>query len=124
MPNNEGKILLYRTDDGKVTVDVRFEDETFWLTQKAFAELFGTTVANVNIHIKNIFDEGELEEGATIKDSLIVQIEGNREVSRKTRLYNLDWSASAKSVPASAAPTRKSRISSSSAAMTMTRTAS
>lgn len=90
MPDNEGKILLYQTDDGKVTVDVRFEDETFWLTQKALAELFGTTVANINIHIKNIFDEGELEEGATIKDSLIVQIEGSREVSRKTRLYNLD----------------------------------
>jgi hypothetical protein len=90
MPDNEGKILLYQTDDCNVTVDVRFEDETFWLTQKVLAELFGTTVANINIHIKNIFDEGELEEGATIKDSLIVQIEGSREVSRKTRLYNLD----------------------------------
>ncbi|MDR1430973.1 MAG: cell filamentation protein Fic, partial [Propionibacteriaceae bacterium] len=78
MSDNKGKILLYQTDDGKVAVDVRFEGETFWLTQKALAELFGTTVANINIHIKNIFDEGELEEGATIKDSLIVQIEGSR----------------------------------------------
>ena len=73
MPDNEGKILLYQTDSGNVTVDVRFEDETFWLTQKALSELFGTNVANINIHCKNIFEEGELDEGATIKDSLIVQ---------------------------------------------------
>lgn len=90
MPDNEGKILLYQTDGGNVTVDVRFEDETFWLTQKALSELFGTTVANINIHCKNIFEEGELDEGATIKDSLIVQTEGSREVSRKIILYNLD----------------------------------
>ena len=90
IPNSEGKILLYQSDDGKVTVDVRFEDETFWLTQKALSELFETTVANINIHIKNIFDDGELDEKATIKDSLIVQTEGRRKVSRKIRLYNLD----------------------------------
>lgn len=51
MLDNEEKILLYQTDDGKVTVDVRFEGETFWLTQKMLAELFDTTVANINIHI-------------------------------------------------------------------------
>jgi hypothetical protein len=90
MPDNEGKILLYKTDDGKVTVDVRFKDETFWLTQKALSELFGTTVANINIHIKNIFEDGELDEVTTIKDSLIVQTEGKREVNRKICLYNLD----------------------------------
>ena len=65
-------------------------DETFWLTQKSIAELFGTTVANINIHIYNIFEEGELEEKSTIKDSLIVQTKGNREVSRKIRFHNLD----------------------------------
>lgn len=86
----EGKIVLYQTDNGKVSVHVHFEDETFWLTQKAMAELFDTTVANINIHIKNIFDEEELGEAATVKDSLIVQIEGKREVSRKVRFYNLD----------------------------------
>ncbi len=90
MPDTDGKILLYQSENGKVTVDVRFEDETFWLTQKALAELFDTTVANINIHIKNIFDEGELFVEPTIKDFLIVQKEGNREVSRKTLLYNLD----------------------------------
>lgn len=56
----EGKIVLYQTDNGKVSVHVHFEDETFWLTQKAMAELFDTTVANINIHIKNIFDAEEL----------------------------------------------------------------
>lgn len=86
----EGKIVLYQTDNGKVSVHVHFEDETFWLTQKAMAELFDTTVANINIHIKNIFDEEELGEAATVKDSLIVQTEGKREVSRKVRFYNLD----------------------------------
>lgn len=86
----EGKIVLYQTDNGKVLVHVHFEYETFWLTQKAMAELFDTTVANINIHIKNIFDEEELGEAATVKDSLIVQTEGKREVSRKVRFYNLD----------------------------------
>lgn len=86
----EGMIVLYETDDGKVAIHVHFEDETFWLTQKAIAELFDTTVPNINIHIKNVIDEEELTEEATIKDSLIVQTEGNRQINRKVRLYNLD----------------------------------
>jgi hypothetical protein len=88
--NPDNTIVLYQTGNGNVTIDVRFEDETFWLTQKGLAELFGTTVANVNIHIGNVFEEEELSEEATIKDSLIVQTEGRREINRKTRLYNLD----------------------------------
>jgi hypothetical protein len=83
MLDNEEKILLYQTDDGKVTIDVRFEGETFWLTQKTLAEPFDTTVANINIHIQNIFEEGELDKEATIKDSLIVQTEGSSEVTSK-----------------------------------------
>ena len=54
MLDNEEKILLYQTDNGKVTVDACFEGETFWLTQKTLAELFDTTVANINIHIQNM----------------------------------------------------------------------
>ena len=82
MPNNqEGQILLYQTDDGKVSVNVRFEDETFWMTQKAVSELFDTTVANINIHIKNILDDDELAADSTIKDFLIVQTEGSRKVN-------------------------------------------
>lgn len=86
----EDKIVLYTTDSGNVTVSVRFEDENFWMTQKAIAELFETTTANINIHIKNILDDEELDADSTIKDFLIVQTEGKREVSRKVQFYSLD----------------------------------
>ncbi len=71
-------------------MDVRFQDETVWLTQKLMAELFQTKPPNITIHLKNIFEEGELEENRTIKDFLQVQIEGDREVKRKRIFYNLD----------------------------------
>lgn len=86
----EDKIILYTTDSGNVTVSVRFEDENFWMTQKAIAELFETTTANINIHIKNILDDQELDADSTIKDFLIVQTEGKREVSRKVQFCSLD----------------------------------
>jgi len=86
----EDKIILYTTDRGNVTVSVRFEDENFWMTQKAIAELFETTTANINIHIKNILDDEELDADSTIKDYLIVQTEGSRKVSRKMQFYSLD----------------------------------
>ncbi|RJX21547.1 MAG: cell filamentation protein Fic [Desulforudis sp.] len=86
----EDKIILYTTDSGNVSVSVRFEDENFWMTQKAIAELFETTTANINIHIKNILDDQELDADSTIKDFLIVQTEGKREVSRKVQFYSLD----------------------------------
>lgn len=86
----EDKIILYTTDSGNVAVSVRFEDEDFWMTQKAIGELFDTTTANINIHIKNILDEGELGADSTIKDFLIVQSEGTRNVSRKVQFYCLD----------------------------------
>ena len=83
----EGMIVLYQTDNDKVVINVHFEDETFWLPQKVIAELFDTTVPNINIHIKNVIEEEELTEEATIKDSLIVQTEGNRQVNRPIKLY-------------------------------------
>ena len=86
----QDKILLYNTDNGSVHIDVLFYDETFWLTQKVMAELFSTTSQNITIHLKNIFDEAELSEDATCKEFLQVQIEGNREVSRSIKYYNLD----------------------------------
>ena len=86
----EDKIILYTTDSGKVTVSVRFEDENFWMTQKAIADLFETTTANINIHIKNILDDEELDSDSTIKDFLIVQTEGSRKVNRKVQFYSLD----------------------------------
>ena len=87
---NRGEILLYQSEDGTVKIDVRMENETVWLSQKSMAELFQTTVPNINIHLKNIFDEGELDPNRTIKDFLIVRLEGKREVNRKIDFYNLD----------------------------------
>lgn len=65
---HENKIILYMTDSGKVIVSVRFEDENFWMTQKAIADLFETTTANINTHIKNILDDEELDSDSIIKD--------------------------------------------------------
>ena len=87
-PNSQ--ILIYQGPNGNIKIDVRLEDETVWLTQKLMAELFQTSVPNINMHLKSIYEEGELEEGATIKDFLIVQKEGNRDINRTQKFYNLD----------------------------------
>ncbi len=90
MEENKSQLIIYQTEDGETKLDVRFQDETVWLTQKLMAELFQTTVSNISLHLKNIFEEGELEENRTIKNFLIVQTEGSREVKRKQIFYNLD----------------------------------
>ncbi len=90
MQENKSQILIYQTENGETKLDVRFQDETVWLTQKLMSELFQTSSQNITIHLKNIFKEGELEEKATCKDFLQVQKEGNREVKRKQKFYNLD----------------------------------
>ncbi len=87
---NLSQLIIYQTEDGLTKLEVRLQNETVWLTQKLMAELFQTTVPNINMHLKNIFEEGELNEMATIKDFLIVQMEGDREVKRKQQFYNLD----------------------------------
>ncbi|MFA6472622.1 MAG: virulence RhuM family protein [Candidatus Latescibacterota bacterium] len=87
---NNTQILIYQTEDGKTRLDVRLEDETVWLSQKMLAELFHTTKQNISLHIQNVFDEGELTPGATVKEYLTVQTEGSRQVSRKVDFYNLD----------------------------------
>ena len=84
------QIVIYQTEDGNTKLDVRLENETVWLTQKLMAELFQTTTQNITIHLKNIFEEGELSEEATCKDFLQVQKEGNRNVERSQKFYNLD----------------------------------
>ncbi|MBX3043883.1 MAG: virulence RhuM family protein [Candidatus Kapabacteria bacterium] len=84
------QIIIYQTEDGITKLDVRLEDETVWLTQKMMSELFQTTPQNITIHLKNIYDEGELNEIATCKDFLQVRKEGNRFVERKQKYYNLD----------------------------------
>jgi hypothetical protein len=86
----KGELLVYRSDDGSIKLDVRLENETVWLTQQHMAELFQTTIPNINMHIKNIYNEGELLSDATVKDFLIVRKEGNRDVQRTLTFYNLD----------------------------------
>ncbi len=92
-PNDElpaSEIMLYQTEDGATRLSVRLEDETVWLTQAAMAELFQTTPQNVTIHVKSIYEEGELEAEATCKDYLQVRSEGTRQVERRLKHYNLD----------------------------------
>ena len=90
MENNETKFIIYNHPSGNVRVDVVVQDETLWLTQKAMSELFDTTHQNISLHLKNIFESGELEENSTFKEILQVQLEGNRQVSRNQKFYNLD----------------------------------
>ena len=87
---SQSQLLLYQTDSGETKFEVRLENETVWLSQKMMAELFQTTIPNINMHLKSIYDEGELEQNATVQDFLIVQKEGNRSVSRNQKMYNLD----------------------------------
>ena len=87
---SKGQVLIYQTEEGQTRLEVRLEGETVWLTQKAMAKLYQTSLPNINIHIQNIYNEGELEPKATIKESLIVQKEGIRTVKRPQNFYNLD----------------------------------
>ena len=72
----QSQLIIYQSEDGKVKIETRMEGETIWLTQKLMAELFQTTPQNITIHLKNIFDEGELSEESTCKEFLQVQREG------------------------------------------------
>ena len=87
---NKGEIIVYQSDDGNIKLEVRLQDESVWLTQQLIAELFQTTVPNISMHIRNIFDEGELTPQATVKKFLTVRREGNRDVRRELEFYNLD----------------------------------
>lgn len=86
----ENEIIFYTTPDGAVHVEVFFQNETFWLSQKKLADLFGVEVNTINYHLKEIFKSGELQELATIRKIRIVQKEGNRDVARDVDFYNLD----------------------------------
>lgn len=87
---SQSQIVIYKAKNGETKIDVRFDGDTVWLTQLALAELFQTTKQNISQHIINIFDEGELQQKATVKNFLTVQSEGLREVSRELEYYNLD----------------------------------
>lgn len=87
---NQGEIIIYQTDDGDTKIDVRFEDETVWLTQAQIVELFQSSKANISEHIKNIYEEGELDEASTVRKFRTVRNEGGRSVTRNIVYYNLD----------------------------------
>ena len=86
----EHEIVLYHVEDTNICVNVVFKDETFWMTQKAMAELFDVNVPAISKHLSNIFEEGELFKEATVSKMEIVQMEGNRKVKREPEFYNLD----------------------------------
>ena len=88
--SNEESVVVYRTDDNMLQLEVQVADETVWLSQKQMASLFCTTPQNITIHIGNIYKEQELSKEATCKDFLQVQVEGGQEKQRITKFYNLD----------------------------------
>ena len=90
MNKENGDIIIYKTDNGLTKINVKLQDETVWLSQQQMAELYNTTKQNISLHIKNIFDEEELNSISTVKEFLTVKKEGNRTIERKIKYYNLD----------------------------------
>ena len=88
--NSTAEFLTFASASEENSIEVRFENETLWLTQQLIAELFQTSVPNISMHIKSIYEDKELEEAATLKNFLTVRQEGNRQVSRNLEYYNLD----------------------------------
>lgn len=88
--DRENKLILYKDDEGRVNVNVRFADEDIWLTQAQLAEIYNTTQQNISLHQKGIYADGELDESATHKKYLLVRQEGRRQVQREIDHYNLD----------------------------------
>ncbi|MDZ4142024.1 MAG: virulence RhuM family protein [Methylotenera sp.] len=84
------ELVIYQSEDGRIRLETRLENETLWMTQNQMAELFGCSVDNISLHLKNIYEEGELLEIATTEDFSVVRLEGEREVSRNIKHYNLD----------------------------------
>jgi len=90
LERSKGQFLVYQAEDGKLKLDVRFEDDSVWLTQQLMAELFQSSKQNISHHINSVYEEGELLPEATVKKYLTVRQEGNREVKRLLDYYNLD----------------------------------
>jgi len=90
MTEKEYKLILYKDDQGRVSVNVRFADEDVWLTQTQLAEIYATTQQNISLHLKGIYGDGELEDDeGTHKKYLLVRQEGKRQVQREIDHYNL-----------------------------------
>ena len=78
----QNEIVIYKTNDGKIQLETKIQEDSVWLTQDMMSKLFDTTIQNINMHIKNVYKEGELDENRTIKDFLIVRNEGHRTGSK------------------------------------------
>jgi hypothetical protein len=90
-PSDElSEFLLYTAPDGAVKIEIYFQNESVWLTQQKIADLFGVSKSTISEHFKNIFESGELNKDATVRNFRTVQLEGNREVARNLEFYNLD----------------------------------
>lgn len=85
--NQTGEIVIYQTDDGQTKIDVRFEDETVWLTQAQLVDLYQSSKANISEHIKHIFEGGELDEDSAVRNFRTTAADGK---SYNTKFYNLD----------------------------------
>jgi hypothetical protein len=83
-------LILYTTEDGRSQIKLRAQEQTVWLTQREMAQLFDVSTDNVGLHLKNIFEDGEVTREATTEESSVVQTEGGREVQSPVTLYNLD----------------------------------
>ena len=90
MSQKENKLILYKDDEGKLSVNTLFADEDVWLTQAQLVEIYQTTQENISMHISNIYADGELEKEGTYKKFLLVRQEGKRQVRRNIDHYNLD----------------------------------
>lgn len=90
LEENQGDIVIYQTKDGDTKIDVRFVDETVWLTQQQMADLFQSSRTNIVEHIRHIYEEGELDEASTCRKFRQVRTEGSRQVTREIPYYNLD----------------------------------
>lgn len=90
MKNETNQFLIYRSEDGRIRIDVMLEAETLWLSQKQLGELFGKAKGTISEHIKHVFEDGELDKEATVRFYRTVQMEGEREVVREVEHYNLD----------------------------------
>ena len=88
--DKENKLILYKDEEGKVSVNTRFADEDVWLTRESLAEIYATTPQNISLHVGNIYQDGELIEKATRKKFFLFRQEGKRKVQREIDHYNLD----------------------------------
>jgi len=88
--DDNSSMIIYQTDDGLIKIDVHVEGETVWLTQQQIASLFGCSVDNVGLHLKNLYNEGELDRNRTAEEISVVRLEGERQINRRVMHYNLD----------------------------------